>query len=164
MAKKSMTKKALSNKKSIKTVTKKKAEKKKVSRTRIKAQKKFPKKRKISSPHSSEICEIKMKIIIFPKQLLELAKSKIDRKSSLKSLKEAIKIYDIDNTINYKFLNSYKNINSRNFKYIYTLSYQNRKRIIEKYKLKQTYLIQSSQIILFDLINKNQKSIYINMN
>ena len=153
MAKKSMTKKALSNKKSIKTVTKKKAEKKKVSRTRIKAQKKFPKKRKISSPHSSEICEIKMKIIIFPKQLLELAKSKIDRKSSLKSLKEAIKIYDIDNTINYKFLNSYKNINSRNFKYIYTLSYQNRKRIIEKYKLKQTYLIQSSQIILFDLIN-----------
>ena len=84
---------------------------------------------------------------------MELAKSKIDRKSSLKSLKEAIKIYDIDNTINYKFLNSYKNINSRNFKYIYTLSYQNRKRIIEKYKLKQTYLIQSSQIILFDLIN-----------
>ena len=165
MAKKSMTKKTSSNKKSIKTVRKKKAEKikasrtgrksekKKVSRTRIKAQKKFPKKRKISSPHSSEICEIKMKIIIFPKQLLELAKSKIDRKSSLKSLKEAIKIYDIDNTINYKFLNSYKNINSRNFKYIYTLSYQNRKRIIEKYKLKQTYLIQSSQIILFDLIN-----------
>ena len=153
MAKKSMTKKTSSNKKSIKTVRKKKAEKKKVSRTRIKAQKKFQKKRKISSPHSSEICEIKMKIIIFPKQLLELAKSKIDRKSSLKSLKEAIKIYDIDNTINYKFLNSYKNINSRNFKYIYTLSYQNRKRIIEKYKLKQTYLIQSSQIILFDLIN-----------
>ena len=189
MAKKSMTKKTSSNKKSIKTVRKKKAEKKKasrtgrkaekkkvsrtgriaekkkvsrtgrkaekkkVSRTRIKAQKKFPKKRKISSPHSSEICEIKMKIIIFPKQLLELAKSKIDRKSSLKSLKEAIKIYDIDNTINYKFLNSYKNINSRNFKYIYTLSYQNRKRIIKKYKLKQTYLIQSSQIILFDLIN-----------
>ena len=147
MAKKSKNKKTASKKKSIKTVRKRKAEEKNAGKTERKAQEQHPKKREISSSHSSEISEIKNRIIIFPKQLLKLAKSKIDKKSSLKSLKEAIKIYDIDNTINYKFLNCYKNINSRNIKYIYTLSYQNRKKILKKYKLKQKYLIQSSKII-----------------
>ena len=151
MAKKTQ-KKSSSTKKTIETIRKKKIKKQKASKIR-KIQKKNQKRKKFSSAYLPEASGKIIKKIVLPRKLLELAKSKIDENSSLKSLKQAIQIYDIDDEINYNFLNSYKNINRRNFKYLYTLSFDNRKKIIKKYKMKQKILTQSSKIILFNLTN-----------
>ena len=90
---------------------------------------------------------------MLPGELLEFAKSIIDKKSSLNSLKKAMQIYDINDQINYEYLNKCKKINPRDFKYLYTLSFQNRQKIRKKFKMNQKTLIQSSKIILFNLIN-----------
>ena len=93
------------------------------------------------------------KNIVLPRELLEIAKSKIDKKSSITSLKKAMKIYDIDDNINYEYLCKYKKISTVNFKYLYTLSYKNRKKILKKYNIKGKNLTQRAKITLYQLVN-----------
>ena len=63
-----------------------------------------------------------------------------------------MKLYDIDENINYCFFEKCKKITNGNFKYLYTLNYEERKRIMKKHKLKQNILSKSSKLILFYLI------------
>ena len=62
------------------------------------------------------------KRILLPKQLLLEAKSKISKNLSISSLRNAMKIYDIDEKINYNFLDKCKKISYRGYKYLYTLN------------------------------------------
>ena len=71
--------------------------------------------------------------IYLPSELLSLAISKIDRKFSLSNLQEAIKIYDINEEINFEYLSKCGKIDKNNFKYIYTLSFEKRKTLMGKY-------------------------------
>ena len=66
---------------------------------------------------------------------------------------KAIKIYDIDNDINYQYLDCLKKITKRHYKYIYTLSYDNRRKKIEKHKIKIKIFSKSSKILLKDLVD-----------
>ena len=113
---------------------------------------KTTKKRQIIRRKNTKI-KRKLKTFMLPGELLEFAKSIIDKKSSLNSLKKAMQIYDINDQINYEYLNKCKKINPRDFKYLYTLSFENRQKIRKKFKMNQKTLIQSSKIILFNLIN-----------
>ena len=124
----------------------------KMRRSNAKKTVKTTKKRKIIKRKNTKIRR-KLKTFMLPGELLELAKSIIDKKSSLNSLKKAMHIYDINDQINYEYLNKCKKINPRDFKYLYTLSFQNRQKIRKKFKMNQKTLIQSSKIILFNLIN-----------
>ena len=111
------------------------------------------KNRKISISNSLASSEKELKNIVLPRELLEIAKSKIDKKSSITSLKKAMKIYDIDDNINYEYLCKYKKISTVNFKYLYTLSYKNRKKILKKYNIKGKNLTQRAKITLYQLVN-----------
>ena len=124
----------------------------KMRRSNAKKTVKTTKKRKIIKRKNTKI-KRKLKTFMLPGELLELAKSIIDKKSSLNSLKKAMHIYDINDQINYEYLNKCKKINPRDFKYLYTLSFENRQKIRKKFKMNQKTLIQSSKIILFNLIN-----------
>ena len=92
------------------------------------------------------------KRILLPKQLLLEAKSKISKNLSISSLRNAMKIYDIDEKINYNFLDKCKKISYRGYKYLYTLNCEDRKKIIKKHKIDQYMLRKSSKIIFFELI------------
>ena len=112
------------------------------------------KNRKISISNSLASSEKEIKNIVLPRELLEITKSKIDKKSSITSLKKAMKIYDIDDNINYEYLCKYKKISTVNFKYLYTLSYKNRKKILKKYNIKGKNLTQRAKISSFYLLIK----------
>ena len=81
---------------------------------------------------------------MLPSQLLNKAK-RIIKNPTLKNLQKAIKIYDIDDSINFQYLDKCGKIDKNNFKFVYTLSFENRKKIIEKYKLKNKILKKKSK-------------------
>ena len=83
---------------------------------------------------------------MLPSQLLNKAK-RIIKNPTLKNLQKAIKIYDIDDSINFQYLDKCGKIDKNNFKFVYTLSFENRKKIIEKYKLKNKILKKKSKIL-----------------
>ena len=58
---------------------------------------------------------------MLPSQLLNKAK-RIIKNPTLKNLQKAIKIYDIDDSINFQYLDKCGKIDKNNFKFVYTLS------------------------------------------
>ena len=112
------------------------------------------KKRKNSySASSSDYFESNKRKVLLPDELLEEAKKIIGTKSSPDIFLKAIKIYDIDNDINYEYLDCLKKITKRHYKYIYTLSYDNRRKIIDKHKIKIKIFSKSSKLLLKDLVD-----------
>jgi hypothetical protein len=90
--------------------------------------------------------------ILLPEQLLKKAKS-ISKNPTFANLQKAIKIYDIDDEINFLYLQQFKKLDSKNYKYIYTLCYENRKKIIKKHNLKKKTLKVESKILFYEFIN-----------
>ena len=76
----------------------------------------------------------KKRKILLPYELLKKAKI-ICYNPTLTNLQKAIKIYDINDQINFEYLQKCGKINIINYKYIYTLSYENRQKIIQQYNL-----------------------------
>ena len=62
-------------------------------------------------------------------------------------------IYDVNDTINYNYLKNCGKICPENYKYIYTLSLNNRKKIISQYKINKEIFTKSSKIIFHELVN-----------
>jgi hypothetical protein len=102
---------------------------------------------------SSESSDEKINPILLPDEILSIAKAKSGNLCDLNILEKAITIYDIDDDIIYKYLDKCGKINKDNMKYIYTLSYQNRKDIIDKYEIKNYIFTKQSKLIFFDLLN-----------
>ena len=94
----------------------------------------------------------KKQVVLLPADLLKKAKNMIKEKS-LKELVKAMKVYDIDNYINYNYLKMCGEITPQNYKYIYTLSLDNRKDILKLYNIKNKLLKKSSIEIFYDLVN-----------
>jgi len=90
--------------------------------------------------------------ILIPAQLLGKAKSKLKTKK-LSNLIEAMKYYDIDDDINFEYFNQIDKINSKNYKYLYTLSYGKRIIILKKFYWKDDILEKSSKTTLHELIS-----------
>jgi hypothetical protein len=90
--------------------------------------------------------------ILIPAQLLGIAKSKLKTKK-LSNLIEAMKYYDIDDDINFEYFNQIDKINSKNYKYLYTLSYGKRIIILKKFYWKDDILEKSSKTTLHELIS-----------
>ena len=78
---------------------------------------------------------------------------RIANKPTLANLLKAIKIYDIDDSINFNYLRKCGKIDKNNFKYIYTLSHENRQKILKKYKLSKESLEKESKILFFEFVN-----------
>ena len=106
---------------------------------------------KISLP--LENSENKTNVINLPKKLLLKSQAIIKNDKSIANLRKAIKIYDIDEKINYSFLDKCKKITSGNYKYIYTLNFSQRKNILSKFGINQNILNKSSKIIFSELLN-----------
>jgi len=104
---------------------------------------------KVFAPNNDE--NIKKRVLL-PKQLLKIAKS-LCTQITLLNLQKAIKIYDIDDKMNYLYLSLCKKIQRKDFKYIYTLSFQNRKKILNQHKIKSPILNKKSNIIFLQLVN-----------
>ena len=159
MAKNTKKKKSKQKKNKIQTVkNKQKIRKKLAQKRKIYSMKNS---RRDSSTRKSRIYHLECssdgddegnKRILLPKQLLLEAKSKISKNLSISSLRNAMKIYDIDEKINYNFLDKCKKISYRGYKYLYTLNCEDRKKIINKHKIDQYMLRKSSKIIFFELI------------
>ena len=101
---------------------------------------------------SSESSDEKINPILLPDEILSIAKTKSGNLCDLNILEKAITIYDIDDDIIYKYLDKCGKINKDNMKYIYTLSYQNRKDIIDKYEIKNYIFTKQSKLIFFDFV------------
>ena len=108
MAKNSKRKRTSSNVKKIQTINKQRKEKKKsIQKKKVISKKKYrrnPLTRKnrqydLGYPSDSSIAEIKQ--ILLPQQLLLKAKSQIKKNPSIMNLRKAMKIYDVDEKINY---------------------------------------------------------------
>ena len=113
----------------------------------------FDLKRKVSKISLSlENKKNKINKIYLPQELLLKAQTIIKDNNSITSLIKAIRIYDIDENINYSFLNECQKITSENYKYIYTLNINQRKKILSKFKINQYIFNKSSKIILSELI------------
>ena len=110
-------------------------------------------KRKIKTTYSTFNDKKELKEILLPEELLKIAKSKLDDALSISCLEEAIKIYDINDYINFNYLSKCNSIENKNIKYVYTLSYDNRKKIIKKYNLDKQYIFEyRSKQIFIDLL------------
>jgi len=92
------------------------------------------------------------KIVLLPTELLKIAK-RLCTKITLLNLQNAIKIYDIDDKINYSYLYLCQKMQRKDFKYIYTLSFENRKKIMKRHNLNVPILKKKSKIIFFNLVN-----------
>ena len=114
---------------------------------------------------SEYISSNRLKILI-PAQLLIKAKSKLKTKK-LDNIIEAMKYYDIDDDINFEYFKKIDKINNKNYKYLYTLSYSKRIKILKNFNNKDDILVKSSKTTLHELISflitefevDNQKSI-----
>ncbi len=91
--------------------------------------------------------------VILPEDLLNKAKNKISDKPNNSQFLESMQIYDIDDDINFRYLINCGKITKDNYKYIYTLSYDNRKKIIKKYNKNCKIFAESSKILFFKLVN-----------
>ena len=110
-------------------------------------------KRKIKTTYSTFNDKKELKEILLPEELLKIAKSKLDDTLSILCLEEALKIYDINDYINFNYLSKCNSIENKNIKYVYTLSYDNRKKIIKKYNLDKQYIFEyRSKQIFIDLL------------
>ena len=100
----------------------------------------------ISSENSVK-CVIKL-----PNELLSLVQNKFKKNMNSEDLRELIKIYDINDDINYEYLMKSNKIDNSDIKYIYTLSYKNRKNVIQKHKIKILIFERESKLIFYQLI------------
>ena len=100
-----------------------------------------------------QVSKNKKNKVILPKDLLNMAKNKIPNKPTTSDFLESMKIYDIDDDINFRYLKSCGKITHENFKYIYTLSYNNRKKIIKQYDKNRKIFAKSSKVLFFELVN-----------
>ena len=84
---------------------------------------------------------------MLPKDLLKKAQelAKID-------ITKAIEIYDIDDDINYNYLFKCKTIDTFNEKYIYTLSFENRNKIVNKFNIKRKRYEKKSKEIFKEFV------------
>lgn len=119
-------------------------------KTRKKYERK-PKKRKYNK--KKEIKKRNLKVVLLPEELLLKAEKISEDKTSLLNLGKAIEIYDINDDINYNYLNLFGKITEENYKYIYTLSYANRKKIIKQYNIGKKIFNKSSKIIFYEFVN-----------
>ena len=94
----------------------------------------------------------KKRKILLPYELLKKAKI-ICHNPTLTNLQKAIKIYDINDQINFEYLQKCGKINTINYKYIYTLSYENRQKIIRKYNLDKKILKIESKKLFSEFVN-----------
>ena len=101
----------------------------------------------------SDFFVINKRKVLLPNELLEEARKILGTKISPPNFLKAIKIYDINNEINFKYLNSLKKITKKNYKYIYTLSFDNRQKIIIKHKIKRKIFEKSSKLIFRELVD-----------
>lgn len=109
-------------------------------------------KKKSNLPLISKNSKNKKQVVLLPADLLKKAKNMIKEKS-LNELVKAMKVYDIDNYINYNYLKMCGEITPQNYKYIYTLSLDNRKDILKLYNITNKLLKKSSLEIFYDLVN-----------
>ena len=100
---------------------------------------------------SSENSEVK-RVIKLPSELLSLVQNKFKKNMNLEALSELIKIYDINDDINYEYLMKCNKINDSDIKYIYTLSFKNRINVITKHKIKMLIFKRKSKLIFYELI------------
>ena len=94
---------------------------------------------------SSENSEVK-RVIKLPSELLSLVQNKFKKNMNLEALSELIKIYDINDDINYEYLMKCNKINDSDIKYIYTLSFKNRTNVITKHKIKMLIFKRQSKL------------------
>ena len=174
MAKRPQKKRTSSNVKKIQTINKQRKEKKKsIQNKKVISKKNYRRnsltknKRQYNLGYSSDSSIVETKKILLPEELLLEAKSRIEKNSTITGIRSAMNIYDIDENINYQFFNKCKKITDENFKYLYTLRYEDRIKIMKKHKLNQNILLKSAKLIFFHLIHflinlfepKEQKSI-----
>ena len=100
---------------------------------------------------SSENSEVK-RVIKLPSELLSLVQNKFKKNMNLEALSELIKIYDINDDINYEYLMKCNKINDSDIKYIYTLSFKNRTNVITKHKIKMLKFKRQSKLFFYELI------------
>ena len=100
---------------------------------------------------SSENSEVK-RVIKLPSELLSLVQNKFKKNMNLEALSELIKIYDINDDINYEYLMKCNKINDSDIKYIYTLSFKNRTNVITKHKIKMLIFKRQSKLFFYELI------------
>jgi len=117
-------------------------------KTRKKYERK-PKKRKYNK--KKKIKKRNLKVVLLPEELLLKAEKISGDKTSLLNLGKAIEIYDINDDINYNYLNLFGKITEENYKYIYTLSFANRKKIIKQYNIGKKIFNKSSKIFFMNL-------------
>ena len=84
---------------------------------------------------SSENSEVK-RVIKLPSELLSFVQNRFRKNMNSEALSELIKIYDINDEINYEYLMKCNKIDDSDIKCIYTLSFKNRKNVIRKHKIK----------------------------
>lgn len=111
-----------------------------------------PQKKKSNLALISKNSKNKKQVVLLPVDLLKKAKDMIKEKS-LNEIVKAMKVYDIDNYINYLYLKMCSGITPENYKYIYTLSLENRRKIMELYNIRNNILKKSSIEIFYDLVN-----------
>ena len=99
---------------------------------------------------SSENSEVK-RVIKLPSELLSLVQNKFKKNMNLEALSELIKIYDINDDINYEYLMKCNKINDSDIKYIYTLSFKNRTNVITKHKIKMLIFKRQSKLFFYEL-------------
>ena len=158
MAKRPQKKRTSSNVKKIQTINKQRKEKKKsIQNKKVISKKNYRRnsltknKRQYNLGYSSDSSIVETKKILLPEELLLEAKSRIEKNSTITGIRSAMNIYDIDENINYQFFNKCKKITDENFKYLYTLRYEDRIKIMKKHKLNQNILLKSAKLIFFYL-------------
>lgn len=112
-------------------------------------------KRKKSDRKSSfnDSANIKIRVLL-PKELLEKAKNILREKESGYLFKKGLKIYDINDEINYRYLRQLKMLSKGDYKYIYTLSFDNRKTIPTLFKIdKVAIFAHSSKQLFYEFVN-----------
>ena len=102
--------------------------------------------------YSSEIIEGKKYPILLPNEILSGVKDKLGNNCENKNLYKAINKHDVDEDIVYNYLDKCDKIDSENMKYLYTLSYKNRKKIIDKHKIKNNIFNKTSKMLFFEFI------------
>ena len=87
------------------------------------------------------------KVVLLPKDLLKKAQA-----LAKTNITKAIKIYDIDDAINYNYLIKCGKIDKYNEKYIYTLSFKNRTAIVTKFNIKRKRYEKKSKEIFKEFV------------
>ena len=101
---------------------------------------------------SSENSEVK-RVIKLPSELLSFIQNKFIKNMNSEALSELIKIYDINDDINYAYLMKCNKIDDSDIKYIYTLNFKNRINVIQKHQIKKMPIFEKqSKLIFYELI------------